>query len=44
MLSTLIDLLEDGFETLGPRFQGGAIGFLMAMYLMAFVINLALWG
>lgn len=44
MLSTLIDLLEDGFHTLGPRFQGIVIGFFGAMVLMVWAINLAIWG
>ena len=40
----LIDTLADGFDVLGPRFQGMVIGFFGAISLLIVAINLAIWG
>jgi len=40
----LIDALSEGFEVLGPRFQGVVIGFFGAVALFIFALNLAIWG
>ena len=40
----LIDTLADGFDVLGPRFQGMVIGFFGAISLIIVAINLAIWG
>ena len=40
----LIDTLADGFDVLGPRFQGIVIGFFGAISLLIVAINLAIWG
>ncbi|MGN8759299.1 hypothetical protein [Acidaminococcus fermentans] len=40
----LIDTLADGFDVLGPRFQGMVIGFFGAVALFIFALNLAIWG
>lgn len=40
----LIDTLADGFDTLGPRFQGIVIGFFGAISMLIIAINLAVWG
>ena len=44
MLLMLIDTLADGFDVLGPQFQGIVIGFFGAVSLFIIAINLAVWG
>ncbi len=43
-MAWLIDVIADGFDVLGPRFQGMVIGFFGAISLMIVAINLAIWG
>ena len=40
----LIDGVFEGFDVLGPRFQGMVIGFFGAISLFIVAINLAIWG
>ena len=40
----LIDAVFEGFDVLGPRFQGVVIGFFGAVSLFIIAINLAIWG
>lgn len=40
----LIDAVFEGFDVLGPRFQGMVIGFFGAISLFIVAINLAIWG
>lgn len=40
----LIDAACEGFDVLGPRFQGIVIGFFGALSLLIVAINLAIWG
>ena len=40
----LTDAFCEGFEVLGPRFQGMVIGFFGALALFIFALNLAIWG
>lgn len=44
LMAWLIDVIADGFDVLGPRFQGMVIGFFGAISLMIVAINLAIWG
>lgn len=44
LMAWLIDVIADGFEVLGPRFQGMVIGFFGAISLIIVAINLAIWG
>ena len=44
MLLMLIDAVCEGFDVLGPRFQGMVIGFFGAISLFIVAINLAIWG
>nr|DAL57640.1 MAG TPA_asm: hypothetical protein [Caudoviricetes sp.]DAV26100.1 MAG TPA: hypothetical protein [Caudoviricetes sp.] len=44
LASWLTDVICEGFHVLGPRFQGIVIGFLAAMSMVIFAINLAIWG
>lgn len=40
----LIDAVYEGFDVLGPRFQGVVLGFFGAISLLVVAINLAIWG
>ena len=40
----LIDAVFEGFDVLGPRFQGMVIGFFGAISLFIVALNLAIWG
>lgn len=40
----LIDAVFEGFDVLGPRFQGMVVGFFGAVALFIFALNLAVWG
>ena len=40
----LIDAVCEGFDVLGPRFQGVVLGFFGAISLLVVAINLAIWG
>lgn len=44
LLAWLIDVIADGFEFLGPRFQGVVIGFFGAIAMFIFAASLAIWG
>jgi hypothetical protein len=44
LLAWAIDVIAEGFETLGPRFQGFVFGFFGAVALFIFALNLAIWG
>ena len=43
-IGDFFDLICEGFEVLGPRFQGILIGFFGAISLLIVAINLAIWG
>ena len=43
-IGAFFDLICEGFEVLGPLFQGIMIGFFGAVALFIFAINLAIWG
>ena len=40
----LTDAIAEGFQVLGPRFQGMVIGFFGAVAMFIFALNLAVWG
>jgi hypothetical protein len=44
LASWLTDATAEGFQVLGPRFQGMVIGFFGAVALFIFALNLAVWG
>ena len=44
LVSWLTDATLEGFQILGPRFQGMVIGFFGALALFIFALNMAVWG
>lgn len=44
LVSWLTDAIAEGFQVLGPRFQGMVIGFFGGLALFIFALNLAIWG
>lgn len=44
LVSWLTDAIAEGFQVLGPRFQGMVIGFFGAVAMFIFALNLAVWG
>lgn len=44
LMAWLIDVIADGFETLGPRYQGFVFGFFGAVGIFIFICSMAIWG
>lgn len=44
LVSWLTDAIAEGFQVLGPRFQGMVIGFFGGLALFIFALNMAVWG